>query len=262
MTRKTTQSEVVKIFKKNSLKPLDAYVNSSTPLKTECLVCGHIIFSRLDKVNSFGHRCGYCSGLKDADKKAEALVKKLGHTPLEPYRSALKNWKMQCGGCGNVISPKYNSLQQGAWGCKFCGYKKAGAKRREIGSIKAVAIIGKPNAGKSTLLNALLNEERAIVSDIAGTTRDAIEERLNINGLIFRLIDTAGIRSSKGDVIEDIGIERSKAIAEKADLIIHLESLMEDNTEDSLDWLRTYADKVIEVCNKADEWENQRIQWQ
>jgi hypothetical protein len=143
MTRKTTQTEVIKIFKKNSLKPLDTYVNSSTPLKTECLICGNIIFSRLDKVNSFGHRCGYCSGLKDADKKAEAFVKRLGHTPLEPYRSALKNWKMQCGGCGNIISPRYNSLQQGAWGCKFCGHKKAGAKRREIGSKKAVAMMRK-----------------------------------------------------------------------------------------------------------------------
>ena len=143
MTRKTTQAEVVKIFKKNSLKPIETYVNSSTPLKTECLICGNIIFSRLDKVNSFGHRCGYCSGLKDADKKAEAFVKKLGHTPLEPYRSALKNWKMQCGGCGNIIAPRYNSLQQGAWGCKFCGHKKAGAKRREIGSKKAVAMMRK-----------------------------------------------------------------------------------------------------------------------
>jgi len=143
MTRKTTQAEVVKIFKRNSLKPLDTYVNSSTPLKTECLICGNIIFSRLDKVNSFGHRCGYCSGLKNADKKAEALVRKLGHTPLEPYRSALKPWKMQCGGCGNTIAPKYNSLQQGAWGCKFCGHKKAGAKRREIGSKRAVALMRK-----------------------------------------------------------------------------------------------------------------------
>ena len=143
MTRKTTQAEVVKIFKKNSLKPLDTYVNSSTPLKTECLICGNVIFSRLDKVNSFGHRCGYCSGLKDADKKAEAFVKKLGHKPLEPYRSALKHWKMQCGGCGNIISPKYNSLQQGAWGCKFCGHKKAGAKRREISSKKAIELMRK-----------------------------------------------------------------------------------------------------------------------
>lgn len=123
----------------------------------------------------------------------------------------------------------------------------------------SVAIIGKPNAGKSTLLNSLLNEERAIVSDIAGTTRDAIEERLNINGIIFRLIDTAGIRSSKGDVIEDIGIERSKANAEKAELIIHLESLVEDNADESFDWLQPYADKIISVYNKADEWKAQYL---
>ena len=70
----------------------------------------------------------------------------------------------------------------------------------------SVAIIGKPNAGKSTLLNCLLNEERAIVSEIAGTTRDTIEEQININGILFRLIDTAGIRNESKDVIENIGI--------------------------------------------------------
>ena len=143
MTKKMTQSEVIKLFKKNSLKPLVTYVNSQTPLKSECLKCNNIIYPRLDKVTLRGHQCGYCSGRKDTDKKAEAFVKKLGHKPLEPYRSALKQWKMQCGGCGNVIKPKYNSLQQGAWGCKFCGYKRAGAKRREIGSKKAIALMRK-----------------------------------------------------------------------------------------------------------------------
>src|SRR6185295_12494608 len=69
----------------------------------------------------------------------------------------------------------------------------------------SVAIIGKPNAGKSTLLNTLLNENRAIVSEIAGTTRDTIEEVLNIDGIHFRLIDTAGIREHSQDIIENIG---------------------------------------------------------
>jgi len=119
-----------------------------------------------------------------------------------------------------------------------------------------VAIIGKPNSGKSTLLNALLNEERAIVSEIAGTTRDTIEEVININGILFRLIDTAGIRKSKGDIIEDIGIEKSKANAEKADIIIHLIDLM-DRSLDEMTWLEAYSDKVIEVKNKYDAWTGQ-----
>ncbi len=85
-----------------------------------------------------------------------------------------------------------------------------------------VAIIGKPNAGKSTLLNALLNEDRAIVSEIAGTTRDTIEETLNINGILFRLIDTAGIREHSLDTIELKGMERSVEAMNKADVVIYL----------------------------------------
>ena len=115
----------------------------------------------------------------------------------------------------------------------------------------SVAIIGKPNAGKSTLLNALLNEERAIVSDIAGTTRDTIEETLNINGVLFRLIDTAGIRDHSSDHIENLGIERSKQNAEKADIIIHLVDLT-DKEGYEFDWLRSYELKTITVFNKAD----------
>ena len=84
-----------------------------------------------------------------------------------------------------------------------------------------VAIIGKPNAGKSTLLNTLLNENRAIVSDIAGTTRDTVEEILNINGILFRLIDTAGIRES-ADIIETLGVEKSREKMRLADIVLYL----------------------------------------
>lgn len=114
----------------------------------------------------------------------------------------------------------------------------------------SVAIIGKPNAGKSTLLNALLNEERAIVSDIAGTTRDTIEETLIIQGVLFRLIDTAGIREHTTDHIESIGIERSKQNAEKAQIIIHLVDAA--THDDEIEWLNHFKDKTIVVWNKMD----------
>jgi len=86
----------------------------------------------------------------------------------------------------------------------------------------SVAIIGKPNAGKSTLLNTLLNENRAIVSEIAGTTRDTIEEVLNIKGILFRLIDTAGIREHSTDVIELVGIEKSLEKMKSADVVLYI----------------------------------------
>jgi tRNA modification GTPase len=92
----------------------------------------------------------------------------------------------------------------------------------------SVAIVGKPNAGKSTLLNTLLNEDRAIVSEIAGTTRDTIEETLNIGGILFRLIDTAGIRQHTSDVIEQIGVGRSLEKMEQADIVVYLFDVREE----------------------------------
>ncbi len=95
-----------------------------------------------------------------------------------------------------------------------------------------VAIIGSPNAGKSTLLNTLLNEDRAIVSDIAGTTRDTIEEILNIDGILFRLIDTAGIREHTHDTIEKMGVEKSLEKMRMANLVVYLFDVNEMSVEE------------------------------
>lgn len=92
-----------------------------------------------------------------------------------------------------------------------------------------IAIVGEPNVGKSTLLNALLNEEKAIVSDIAGTTRDSIEDEINIEGVRFRLIDTAGLRDTT-DTIESMGIQRSYTKAEQSKLVLYLLDATQLNT--------------------------------
>lgn len=115
------------------------------------------------------------------------------------------------------------------------------------------AIIGKPNAGKSTLLNTLLNENRAIVSDIAGTTRDTIEEVLNISGVLFRLIDTAGIRQHTTDVIESIGVERSLAKMQSADIVLYIFDVNETSKEQLLQIIKELgAVNHILIGNKAD----------
>jgi len=117
-----------------------------------------------------------------------------------------------------------------------------------------VVIAGKPNVGKSTLLNALLNEERAIVSDIAGTTRDTIEDEINIHGVTFRFIDTAGIRATE-DVVEAIGVERTREKMKLARLIVYLVDPTQDTPADVLNQLeeiKALDIPYIVIVNKAD----------
>jgi tRNA modification GTPase len=117
--------------------------------------------------------------------------------------------------------------------------------------IKTV-IIGKPNAGKSSLLNTLVGEERAIVTDIAGTTRDTLEETINLNGIILNIIDTAGIRDTK-DIIEKMGVDKALRIASDADLIIFVldsSTRLDENDESILNLIKDK--KAILLLNKSD----------
>ena len=115
-----------------------------------------------------------------------------------------------------------------------------------------VAIIGKPNAGKSSLLNAMLKEERAIVTEYEGTTRDTIEEFLEIDGIPIRIIDTAGIRNAK-DEVEKIGIKKAKEVAETADLIIAIFDITKELDEEDKKILDIIGNKKsIIVLNKID----------
>lgn len=114
------------------------------------------------------------------------------------------------------------------------------------------AIIGTPNAGKSSLLNAILNEERAIVTAVEGTTRDTIEEYITIKGIPLKLVDTAGIREAK-DEVEKIGIEKSKEYVKDSDLIIAIFDATRKLSKDDIEILQMIKDKrAIIVLNKED----------
>jgi tRNA modification GTPase len=119
----------------------------------------------------------------------------------------------------------------------------------------AVAIIGKPNAGKSTLLNSLLKEERAIVSNIAGTTRDTIEEVLHIKGHAFRLIDTAGLRDTV-DEIEAIGVKKAREKVDQANILVYLADAATEDFSEDIEMIRSLQRddlKLIICATKIDE---------
>jgi len=116
----------------------------------------------------------------------------------------------------------------------------------------STAIVGRPNVGKSSLLNSLVQEEKAIVTDVAGTTRDVIEEYVNVRGVPLRLIDTAGIRETE-DVVEKIGVEKSRQLLKQADLILLVVNYNEPLTADDYAIFEAAKDfQVIVIVNKTD----------
>ena len=126
------------------------------------------------------------------------------------------------------------------------------SKGRIISEGIKTVIAGRPNAGKSSLLNRMLGEERAIVTDIEGTTRDTLEENINLNGLSLKIIDTAGIRNTD-DKVEQIGVNKAKEIAEGADLIIYVVDGSKDIDENDKEILEIIKNKkVIVLLNKTD----------
>ena len=113
-------------------------------------------------------------------------------------------------------------------------------------------IVGKPNAGKSSLLNVLAGKERAIVTEVAGTTRDAIEEQVLLNGICLNVIDTAGIRSTE-DLVEKIGVDKAKEYIEKAELVLYLVDASIPMDTDDYEIIEHIRDKnVIILLNKSD----------
>lgn len=118
-----------------------------------------------------------------------------------------------------------------------------------------IAIIGKPNVGKSSLLNAILKDDRAIVTNIPGTTRDIIKEQINLKGYLVNFIDTAGIRATS-DIIEDIGVKKSYDVLSKADAILFLCDISEGIDKVLLDHITSYNTNILKIGNKCDVYQN------
>ena len=113
-------------------------------------------------------------------------------------------------------------------------------------------ILGEPNVGKSSLMNKLLREDKALVTNIPGTTRDTIEDYINIGGVPFHIIDTAGIRETD-DVIEKMGVERAKQMVSQAELVLYIEDVSRETSEDDMQWRELLeGKKVLHIYNKAD----------
>lgn len=191
-----------------------------------------------DKLNSFREE------LLESTAFIEACLDDPEHMSVEGFKPKLKAQ------CENIIIELETIIKN---------YDNGKLIKEGINTV----ILGKPNVGKSSLLNTLLNEDRAIVTDIAGTTRDTIKESINLNGITLNIIDTAGIRNENNiDTVEKIGIDRAKSEAENADLIILVldsSKPLDKDDEELLALCKTLNKKTIILNNKSDLCNGARI---
>ncbi|PMC79666.1 tRNA uridine-5-carboxymethylaminomethyl(34) synthesis GTPase MnmE [Aerococcus viridans] len=196
---------------------------------------------------------------RSMDLAVKQLDGKLSHL-IENLRQDILNTLAQVE--VNIDYPEYDDVEEMT--LKLLGEKTQIIKERIDGLLStakqgkilrdgiSTAIVGRPNVGKSSLLNALLREEKAIVTDIEGTTRDTVEEYINIRGVPLKLVDTAGIRDTE-DVVEQIGVERSKKALAEAELVLLLLNQSEPLTDGDRELLNlTQGHKRIIVMNKMD----------
>ncbi|MBR4694111.1 MAG: tRNA uridine-5-carboxymethylaminomethyl(34) synthesis GTPase MnmE [Bacilli bacterium] len=146
-----------------------------------------------------------------------------------------------------ILIPKISSLKE-----RIEKILKESENGKIIKNGIKTSIIGKPNVGKSSLLNALIEEDKAIVTDVAGTTRDIVEGQISINGILLNIIDTAGIRETE-DLVESIGVEKSKKMMRESDLVLFVLNNNEDITPDLIELLKELKNKnYIIIVNKKD----------
>ena len=184
-----------------------------------------------DKLNFFRNE------ILESTAFIEACLDDPEHMSLDGYKDKLKN------NCENIIDDLNIIIKN---------YDNGKIIKEGINTV----ILGKPNVGKSSLLNTLLNEDRAIVTDIAGTTRDTIKESINLNGITLNIIDTAGIRDEQNiDKVEKIGIDKAKSEANSADLIILVldsSKPLDENDSALINLCKSLNKKTITLLNKSD----------
>ncbi|QQD84500.1 MULTISPECIES: tRNA uridine-5-carboxymethylaminomethyl(34) synthesis GTPase MnmE [Jeotgalicoccus] len=195
-----------------------------------------------------------------ASKVANQQVQGRLKTYIESLRQSILNILAQVE--VNIDYPEYDDVEEATTSFLLSEAKKveseigkllkSSAEGRILREGLSTVIIGKPNVGKSSLLNYLIQDNKAIVTDVAGTTRDILEEYVNVNGIPLKLVDTAGIRETD-DIVEKIGVERSREALKDAELILYVMNNNDELTPEDIELLETVDDKkVIGIINKLD----------